>query len=126
MQQTLPATTSKIYHTSALPLRAECGSSAHIKSILGHHEHVWQLNTAGRHCAKQAGWHVVDFEMMAMQFHEAPLYLQDLHHPAPWFLKQAFQIYLNIHAALQYGHKDNKHKLYCGIMCLQRVDADAM
>ena len=99
VQDTLPASTTKIYHTTAQPKTTICGGSAHEHNVLGHHEHVQQLNAVGRHQAKETGWHVVDFELMALQFHSPRLYLRDFHHPAPFFTRQAFQLYLNIHAA---------------------------
>ncbi|DBA82074.1 hypothetical protein WJX79_004048 [Trebouxia sp. C0005] len=96
LQKELPNTTL-IYHTTAFPALVNCTSSKHMHRGLGHREHVQQLNAAGAQIAQAAGWLVVDFVQMSAQFSEATQYLRDAHHPSPWFLRQAFQIYLNLH-----------------------------
>jgi len=98
LQDSLDPSTTKIYHTSALPLLSSCNASRHLHAQLGHFEHVQMLNAAGKHHAHSMGWQVVDFENLSAQFYTASEYLRDKHHPAPWFLHEAFQIYLNIHA----------------------------
>ena len=97
MQKELSDNTTLIYHTTAFPALLNCTSSKHKKKELGHREHVQQLNAAGTQVAQAAGWLLVDFVQMSAQFSEASQYLRDAHHPAPWFLQQAFQIYLNLH-----------------------------
>lgn len=85
-----------IFHTAASTDSVDCqGWQLHLH--LNEHSHMAQLNAAGRWSAKQAGWHVVDFEMMTSKFVHKRLYLRDRAHPSPWFLLQAVNIYLNLY-----------------------------
>ncbi|KAK9817542.1 hypothetical protein WJX74_002185 [Apatococcus lobatus] len=91
-----PSTPVHIFHTAASTDSVDCqGWQLHLH--LNEHSHMAQLNAAGRWSAKQAGWHVVDFEMMTSKFVHKRLYLRDRAHPSPWFLLQAVNIYLNLY-----------------------------
>ncbi|KAK9866804.1 hypothetical protein WJX84_006515 [Apatococcus fuscideae] len=96
IKELTPSTPVHIFHTAASTDSVDCqGWQLHLH--LNEHAHIAQLNAAGRWSAKQAGWHVVDFEMMTSKFVHKRLYLRDRAHPSPWFLLQAVNIYLNLY-----------------------------
>jgi len=85
MQESVPKDTMLVYHTLHFPQKVEFEGWWEADPFL--EQHVAQLNAAGRQCATEAGFNVIDYEAMSRQISKRTL-LVDTSHLGPCFTFQ--------------------------------------